>query len=260
MKKFFLFCFTSILAPLGSYGQIENNSTTIDYKEEIIKAKPVDGLDNFKLKFAESFSIPTERILEINRKQLSLIISFQVDENGKLDNVKVLNDKYKLTPEISQIFKTLPDWIPSQRNGINVSSYTSIPITINFSLPDYEKSENSIEKRRALEAEYRAFYYEFNTHMIYPRDFWERYYYKKGAYDTGENKTSNEFRYMIEFTINEEGKFENIKTIVDKKPDEYLNKAVKRALAKCTPWEPAVENGKKVKSNMKLPVTLSIKN
>lgn len=259
MNKYFLICFISTLVPFVSHGQIENESITIESKEEVIKAKPVDGLDNFKLKFAESFTIPTERILEINRKQLNLIISFQVDENGKLDNIKVLNDKYKLTPEISEIFKTLPNWIPSQSNGVNVSSFNSIPITINFSLPDYEKSENSIEKRRALEAEYRAFYYEFNSHMIYPRDFWERYYYKKGAYDTGENNTSNEFRYMIEFTVNEEGKFENIKTLVNEKPDEYLNKAVKRALAKCTPWEPAVENGKKVKSSMKLPITISIK-
>lgn len=258
MNKYFIVYLISLLS-FVSHGQIEIDSTTVDFKEELIKAYPEDGLENFKLKFAESFSIPTERILEINRKQLSLIISFIVDENGKLDKVKVLNDKHKLTPEISQIFKTLPDWIPAKKNGTNVKSFNSFPITINFSLPDYEKSENSLEKRRALETEYQAFYYEFNSHMIYPRDFWERYYYKKGIYDTGENKTSNQFKYIIEFTINEEGKFEDIKTFINEKSDGYLNKAVKRALAKCTPWEPAVENGKKVKSNMRLPVTLTIK-
>lgn len=248
-----------LFVTLVSYAQTEIDSTSVAFKEDVVKAKPIDGIENFKLKFAESFSIPTERILEINRKQLSLIISFQVDENGKLNHIKVLNDKYKLTSEINQIFTTLPDWIPAKKNGINVKSFNSFPITINFRLPDYEKSENSLEKRTALETEYKAFYYEFNSHMIYPRDFWERYYYKKGAYETGENKTSNEFKYIIEFTINEEGNFENIKTFINEKPDEYLNKAVKRSLAKCTPWEPAIENGKKVKSNMRLPVTITIK-
>jgi len=257
MKKCIL---TFILfVSFASNAQIEIDSTSIAYKEDVVKAMPIDGIENFKLKFAEAFIIPTERILEINRKQLNLLISFQVDENGKLNQIKVLNDKYKLTPEISQIFKILPDWIPAKNDGVNVSSFNSLPITINFSLPDYEKSENTIEKRSALELEYKVFYYEFNSHMIYPRDFWERYYYKKGAYDTGENNTSNEFKYIIEFTINEEGNFENIKTFINEKPDEYLNRAVKRSLAKCTPWEPAIENGKKVKSNMRLPVTITIK-
>lgn len=248
------------LCCLNGFSQEISNTETTTHQDSIIKAHPVNSLEAFKREFAEKLNIPTERLLEINQKQLKLIISFLVKEDGKLANAKVLNDKHKLTPEIKGIFESLQNWIPEQQNGKNVASYNTIPIIINISLPDYEISENSIEKRRELENEYKAFYYEFNSNMIYPRDFWERYYYKKGAYDTGANNTSNQFQYLIKFVIDEEGKFQDIETIVNGKYDGYLNKSVKRALAKCTPWEPAVVNNKKVKTYKTLPIVIKIEN
>ena len=83
---------------------------------------------------------------------------------------------------------------------------------LNLGLPDYELDENRIPKIALQKADFDAFQYEFNSHMIYPRDFWDRYYYKKGSYDNGNNTTSNVFKYEVKFIINENGEFEDIKT------------------------------------------------
>ena len=243
-----------------SLAQTVNNEITINKEivEETIKAQPKNGIDPFKLDFAKNLAISTNRIIEINQKYLKIITTFHVDENGKISNVRIINDKHKVAAEISNTFAKLPDWIPAQNNGVNVSSQYTLPLTLNISLPDHEAGKDSYQRRKALEAEYRAFYYEFNKYMIYPNDFWERYHYKKGPYNMGINQNSNVFEYEIKFVVNEEGKFENIQTIVGDKIDEYLNKAVKKALSKCTPWEPAEANGKKVKNGITLPIKIKI--
>ena len=227
--------------------------------DSIIKAHPVNGIDEFKLDFAKALTIPTNRILEINQKQLRIITSFKVNEFGEISDIKIINDKFGLTNDINTTFSKLPNWVPAKKNGINISSSNSLTMLLNLGLPDYELDENRIPKIALQKADFDAFQYEFNSHMIYPRDFWDRYYYKKGSYDNGNNTTSNVFKYEVKFIINENGEFEDIKTYVNGSYDSYLNAAVKRSLAKCTPWEPATVNGEKVKSSFTYPIQLNIK-
>ncbi len=256
MKKIIISFVLTLFISLNTLAQEQDRSTSSETL--ISKAQPQHGIENFKLEFAKLLSLSDEKISEINQDKIKVLISFQVDETGKVSNVKVLNDKHNITSEISKTFNLLSDWIPAKNNGENISSYNSLPLVLNLRLSEKEIQENEIERRRQQEIGHRAFFHEFNSYMVYPKDFWERYYYKKGAYDTGENNTSNKFQYIIEFVINEEGKFEDIETFVNGEKDLHLNKSVKRALSKCNPWEPAIANGKKVKTKMSLPITINI--
>jgi len=227
--------------------------------DTIIKATPANGIDNFKAEFAKALTLSTERILEINLRQIKIIVSLNIDASGKITNAKVINDKYNLTPEINETFALLPNWIPAKENGVNTSSIYTLPIGLNLGLPDYELDENRIPKIALQKADFDAFHYEFNSFMIYPRDFYNRYYYKKGSYDSGNTNTSNVFKYEVKFIVNEKGEFEDIQTFINGKYDSYLNASVKKALKQCAPWEPATVNGEKVKSSFTYPVQLNIK-
>lgn len=250
-----------ILLLLGNFNVAKaNNLDEINViNDSITKARPQNDINEFKIEFAKALTISNDRILEIGKSQIKIISNFTVDSTGKIQNVKVINDKYNLTEEVTNTFNKLEKWIPAQENGINISSNQSLVFILNISLPDYQLNEKRIPNIVLHKQEYAEFYYEFNSKMIYPRDFWSRYYHKKDAYDSGNKNASSEFKYVIKFTVNEEGKFEDIKTYVDDIYDSYLNSSVKKALNKCSPWEPATINGEKVKSEFTLPWTLSIK-
>lgn len=260
MKYFFLPLLFFVHSTIFSQEKTDNE--TIDHEivnENITKAKPQNGIDHFKVDFAKALVLSDKRIIEINKRHLRINLTFNVDETGLISDIRIINDKYQLKDEVVQTFEKLPKWIPAQENGKNVASTFALPIVLNIGLPDYELDENRIPKIALQQADFNAFLYEFNSHMIYPKDFWNRYYYKRDGYDLGNNETSNVFKYEVKFIINEEGKFEDIKTFINEKSDPHLNNSVKKALAKCQAWEPATINGEKVKSAFTLPITINIK-
>lgn len=259
MKKTILFLVFQIIN-ISSFSQtdLNLNEKTLNL-DKTINAYPKKGIDDFKIEFAKTLDLSTERILEINQKNIKINTNFNIDEEGKISNVKIINDKFKLRDEVTTAFSKMPNWNPAQKDGKSIASNYSLQIILNLGLPDYEFDENRIPKIVLQQKDFEAFRYEFNSHMIYPRDFWERYYYKKGGYDSGNNTTSNIFQYEVKFIVNEKGEFEDIKTYINGSYDSYLNAAVKKALKKCNPWEAATLNGEKVKSSFTYPIQLNIK-
>ena len=60
----------------------------------------------------------------------TVIVSFQVDENGVLSNVKAINDPgYGTKEEAERVFKIGPNWKPGMQNEINVKSNLKQSIT-----------------------------------------------------------------------------------------------------------------------------------
>lgn len=153
--------------------------------DSIIKAKPKNDIEEFKIEFAKTLNLSVNRILEINQRKVRIITNFNIDENGKISNIKIINDKFKLKDEVSDALSKMPNWIPAQKDGKNIASNQSLQIILNLGLPDYELDENRIPKVVLHKKDFDAFHYEFNSHMIYPRDFFERYHYKNDGYDSG---------------------------------------------------------------------------
>ena len=229
----------------------------ISLAQEIQKAYPENGLDKFKLQFAKALTIPTDKITESNLVQLKLLISFLVDENGEINNTKIINDKYNLTSEIEKTLKSINNWIPAQKNGENISTYNSFSIVLNINLNEDDSS--SLKTYNLTKQELEFFHKEFDKNMYYPSHFWDSYYHKKNNYAMGLNASVNDYSYEIKFEIDEEGNFTNIQTYIDEKPNLELNKFTIKALKKCKKWQPLVIKNQKVKSNFSLPIFVKIK-
>lgn len=111
--------------------QIEHPYTTISKKPT-----PKRGMDNFYKYIGLNYTVPRiapsyERPLNVylNGK---ILVSFVIDENGKLIDPKIIHDiGYGTGDEAIRIIKKTEDWIPGEIRGIRTKVSYSLPITIN---------------------------------------------------------------------------------------------------------------------------------
>jgi len=59
----------------------------------------------------------------------TVLLEFVVNSEGNVDRIKVLVDPYPtLSKEAVRVVKLMPKWIPGKRNGVNVSTYYTLPV------------------------------------------------------------------------------------------------------------------------------------
>ena len=60
-----------------------------------------------------------------------IFASFSVDENGDISNIRIMRSfNENMNAEVIRVIKTMPRWIPAQRNGTTISSTYILPFTI----------------------------------------------------------------------------------------------------------------------------------
>jgi hypothetical protein len=103
-----------------------NNDEVIDSKNVDVKPNFPGGMDKFYSFVAKNFNMPEEK--GINGK---LRITFIVEKDGSLTDIKVLNDiGYGTRDEAIRVLKKCPKWSPGEQNGETVRVLYSLPITI----------------------------------------------------------------------------------------------------------------------------------
>ncbi len=98
---------------------------------EKIEFKPrfSGGLTTFYKYIAENFHVPEEEGLSGK-----IMVSFIVETDGSLSNIKVLRDiGYGSGAEALRVLKTSPKWVPGKQNGIPVRVEYTLPINIRSS-------------------------------------------------------------------------------------------------------------------------------
>jgi hypothetical protein len=73
-------------------------------------------------------SLPNKLGLSAGRK--SIYISFEIDKNGDIKDVKVRAPHARIIEEVKKIMYLLPKMIPGKQTGENVNVTYSIPFTL----------------------------------------------------------------------------------------------------------------------------------
>jgi len=82
---------------------------------------------NWQQRFVQQFRTPD---IGGGVNQITIRMSFVVEKDGSLTEIKVLNDQYGVAKEAERVLKTLPKWTPAQQGGKPVRSRFTQPITI----------------------------------------------------------------------------------------------------------------------------------
>ncbi|MUV02750.1 regulatory sensor-transducer, BlaR1/MecR1 family protein [Flavobacterium rakeshii] len=88
------------------------------------------GMPQFYNYINENFTIPDVK----ENKTLKIYISFVVEKDGSMSNIKVLRDPgYGAGEEAIRVLKSVPEkWMPGEMDGKSVRSSFTLPITINI--------------------------------------------------------------------------------------------------------------------------------
>lgn len=113
----------------------DENKIEHPYTEILKKPTPRNGIDNFYKYIGQNYKTP--RITPSYERPLSttldgkILISFIIDENGKIIDPKIIYDiGYGTGNEALRILKKAEDWIPGEIRGVPVRIRYSLPITI----------------------------------------------------------------------------------------------------------------------------------
>jgi hypothetical protein len=111
---------------LKNNDEVENQIYTF---EELTKSPEfAGGMDKFHQYVTKNFKIESDE--NINGK---VIVSFIVEKDGSLTNIKILKDLgYGSRKEAERILKNCPRWKPAEKNGQTVRVFLSVPLKVNI--------------------------------------------------------------------------------------------------------------------------------
>lgn len=105
----------------------------IIYQSEKIEVQPEfpGGKKAMNTFIAKNFTVSKEMI--DNEIERILFVSFIVENDGKLKDIKVLQNDIlsSAKEEAINMVKKMPNWLPGEHNGKKVKCYFTIPIYIN---------------------------------------------------------------------------------------------------------------------------------
>jgi hypothetical protein len=105
----------------------------IIYQSEKIEVQPEfpGGKKAMNTFIAKNFTLSKEMI--DNEMERILFVSFIVENDGKLKDIKVLRNDIlsSAKEEAINMVKKMPNWLPGEHNGKKVKCYFTIPIYIN---------------------------------------------------------------------------------------------------------------------------------
>lgn len=92
------------------------------------RAEPMGGMANFSQQFISKFR---EVHIPDNATKVQVILSFVVEKDGSITDIKVLRDPgYGTGKEAIRVLKTMPKWKPARQDNRTVRSQFTLPITI----------------------------------------------------------------------------------------------------------------------------------
>ena len=118
---------------------VEVNEYSDNHKMELHNNNIIDEMPEFKggmkelMKYiAENIKYPDQA--KADRLQGNVEVHFNINQNGKVENVEVQKATYQLLDaEASRVINAMPNWIPGKQDGkpVNVSFIIPIQFTLN---------------------------------------------------------------------------------------------------------------------------------
>ncbi len=119
------FSLQNIVAQDAVY-QAPSLGATLPYETVEVKPEYDGGYIAFVKYIASNFVLP-----EVDSLSGAVKVSFVIDTNGKIDNIKVIQDLGDGTGEEAvRVLKTCPNWTPGQQEGKKVKVLMNMPINL----------------------------------------------------------------------------------------------------------------------------------
>lgn len=191
----------------------------------------------------------------IDKKDEVASISFLFKKDGSLEDVKVINGKEtEATSELLRILKSSPKFQPSSSYG--KADWKSVPIKMDFWPMNPEEVKNEavrIETQKTPEKENPAVVDGIEKQPEYPGGILEFYKFVGKNFKTPA-EAKIEGKVLLEFMIEKDGSLSEFKIVKDLGfgiGDEAI-----RVLKLSPKWNPGLANGKPVRVQYNLPITI----
>ena len=186
-------------------------------------------------------------------------VTFTVEKNGTLSNIKVLRDiGYSTGEEAIRVLKLSPKWIPAKKNGKPVTWQYSFPITVTGNEPPnvaklYELTQNSsvipvIQEENQV---YNTAGLEVKPEFPGGQEALERFL--KDNYKNPQNNLKG--KVYVTFIIEKDGSLSDIKILRD--IGYGTGAEAIRTLKNSPKWTPGKQNGKVVRVLYSIPIVIN---
>lgn len=99
-----------------------------NYNQILINATPKKGIVFFLKYFGSQIKIPAQKNTILKG---TIYLSFTIDKNGKLLNVKTLNkDNYGISDNALKLVSKFDEWLPGYYRGVPIKITNTFPITL----------------------------------------------------------------------------------------------------------------------------------
>lgn len=191
---------------------------------------------------ASNLEIPDAVQQKFASQDLNLTIVLTITKDGSVFNPKIQNDSLQLESNLKKAIEKLPKWNPKTEDGVAVVSRKAFNLVIPV--------EQTIEEEPIAGQVYMK---------ATPKDGLQGFYsnYAKN-FNGSKFSNSKEIKMRATFIVEKDGSLTNIKIVESNEPS--LNKEAIRVIESLSKWNPAIENGKPVRSNFSLPITIKHRN
>jgi hypothetical protein len=192
-----------------------------------------------------------QKIAEINKAPKGYhrtSVEISIDSNGRLLDIKPLsNAGYGMENEVVNALKKCSSWQPAVQNGRKVKSHKIIPFLFSVPAADNSLLHEPVFDKAEIEAAFPG-----------GKESWKKFLESKlnflVPYDNG--APEGQYTVMVQFIIEITGE---ISQIVAKTNHGYgMEEEVIRLIKSGPNWEPAVQNGRQVRSYKRIPVTFVV--
>ena len=253
--------------PLEDIGLTQDTGDGPVYLSDVVHVTPEykeGGLDGFRRYLAKNYIVSDEVKTNLNGL---VIVSFIVETDGRLSNIKAVRDLgYGTGEEAVRLVANSERWIPGLKNGEPVRVSYTLPIPINIKAPvqtiemaDYEGSMQEFIEMSGVKIYPKSANKGVMPEYPYGGIKGFRKYITKG-FNVPKYIKEAKGVVIVSFVVDESGSISAIKVIKDIENTKGLSAEVVRLIKKSPKWKPANLDGKNVKVAFTLPIIFNIIN
>ncbi|WP_242651221.1 energy transducer TonB [Myroides marinus] len=261
MKTVLLRSFVALLFfTLGAQSTFAQKRSKNAKKEQVTTVQKKDTVaiyaGDFKEDFLRVFFKESGKIV-YSGTEFKFVLSLILTDTGVVEDVIVLGvDNTNVKERMKTIAKNLGKWTPEVKAGQDIRSQVTVP----FAIKESEFIMNPAELDRLLaeskERSKESVYSNVDTKATYP-DGMSVFVQQFVELFTPPIFEGDKLRFAITFIVEKDGTVTDIKLYGISSPNQAeLLKEITKAFVSMKKWIPAIKDGKPVRSQFTLPLTL----
>lgn len=204
---------------------------------QIVDASTTIPTNEYLDLLAANLVIPEAVQQKFANQDLNLTIVLTITKDGSVFNPKIQNDSLQLESNLKKAIEKLPKWNPKTEDGVALVSRKAFNLVIPV--------EQTIEEEPIAGQVYMK-----ATPKDGLKNFMKRFM-EEFKFDS--KKVDYDIKMRLRFFVEKDGTLSNVEVVQANTPlfhSEAIN------VIKSTRWNPAIENGKPVRSSFTIPITI----